>query len=147
MSLLQEFKEFAVKGNAVELAVGVVVGGAFSKIVCAIVENLIMPLISLFTGGVNFTSLRIKLANPVALAGLPSPEPATFAYGKFIQATVDFFVVALVLFLIVKALNKLKKEEAAPPSAPSTTEQVLLTEIRDLLQQRQGASPTAATRN
>ncbi len=146
MSLLQEFKEFAIKGNAVELAVGVVVGGAFSKIVCAIVENLIMPLISLFTGGVNFTSLSIKLANPVALAGLPSPEPATFAYGKFIQATVDFFVVALVLFLIVKALNKLKKAEAAPPTTPST-EQVLLTEIRDLLLQRQGAAASPGSRN
>jgi large conductance mechanosensitive channel len=139
MGLLQEFKAFAVKGNAIDLAIGVVIGASFGKIVSSLVDNLIMPFVGLFSGGVNFTSLKLKLANPAPIPGLASPEPATLEYGKFIQATVDFLIVAFVLFLIVQGLNRLKrKEEVAPaPAAPPapTPEQLLLTEIRDLLKQ------------
>ena len=137
MSIWQEFKEFAIKGNAIDLAVGVVIGAAFGKIVSSLVDNVIMPLVGLFSGGVNFTSLKLTLANPAQLAGLTGLEPATLQYGKFIQAAVDFFIVAFVLFSIVKVLNTLKRKEAtsAPPAMPPA-EELLLTEIRDLLKQK-----------
>lgn len=136
MGMLQEFKEFAVQGNAIDLAVGVVIGAAFGKIISSLVDNLIMPLVGLFSGGVDFATLKLKLANPAPIPGLPTPEPAMLEYGKFIQATVDFIIVALVLFLIVKALNRLKRKEAATPTTAPSEEQVLLTEIRDLLKQK-----------
>lgn len=135
MGLWQEFKEFAVKGNALDLAVGVVIGTAFGKIISAMVDNIIMPFVGLFSGGINFTALKLKLANPAPIPGLGSTEPATLEYGKFVQATVDFFIVAIVLFLVVKVLNHWKKTEAPPPPTPPQ-EELLLTEIRDLLKQR-----------
>jgi len=135
MGLWQEFKEFAVKGNALDLAVGVVIGAAFSKIISALVDNIIMPFVGLFSGGVNFTALKMKLANPAPIPGLTAPEPATLEYGKFVQATVDFFIVAAVLFAVVKLLNHWKKAEVPPPATPPR-EELLLTEIRDLLKQR-----------
>jgi len=135
MGLWQEFKEFAIKGNALDLAVGVVIGASFGKIISALVDNMIMPFVGLFSGGVNFTSLKLKLANPTPIPGLSSTEPATLEYGKFIQATVDFFIVAAVLFAVVKLLNHWKKTEAPPPPTPPK-EELLLTEIRDLLKQK-----------
>lgn len=136
MKILQEFKEFAVKGNALDLAIGVVIGASFSKIVSSLVDNLIMPIVGLFSGGIDFTSLKLKLANPAPIPGFSAPEPATLEYGKLVQATIDFVIVALVLFLIVKGLNTLKRKETPPPVAPPEELQVL-TEIRDLLKQRQ----------
>jgi len=138
MSIWQEFKEFAIKGNAIDLAVGVVIGAAFGKIINALVANVIMPFIGLFSGGVNFTSLKLTLANPAAVAGLGSAQPATLEYGLFIQAVVDFLVVALALFAMIKLLNNLKRKEPAivTEPAPPSAEEVLLAEIRDLLKQR-----------
>ncbi len=138
MGIWQEFKEFAIKGNAIDLAVGIVIGAAFGKIINALVENVIMPFIGMFSGGVNFASLKLTLASPAAVAGLGSAQPATLEYGLFIQAIVDFLVVALALFAIIKFLNNLKRKEpaAAAEPAPPSTEEVLLAEIRDLLKQR-----------
>jgi large conductance mechanosensitive channel len=120
MGLVQEFKDFAVKGNALDLAVGVILGGAFGKIVGSLVTDIIMPVIGLFLGGVNFTDLGIKV------------NEAFVKYGSFIQAVIDFAIIALVLFLIIRAANKLKKPPA-PPVAATPEDIVLLREIRDAL--------------
>jgi large conductance mechanosensitive channel len=123
MSLLKEFKEFTMRGNVVELAVGVVIGGAFGAIVNSLVGDIVMPVIGVFTGGVDFTNMSIKVGG------------ATIAYGKFIQAIFVFVIVAFALFMVIKAMNAAKKKEAAAPSIPPvpTKEEQLLTEIRDLL--------------
>jgi large conductance mechanosensitive channel len=138
MGLWQEFREFAIKGNAIDLAVGVVIGAAFGKIISSLVDNIIMPFVGLFSGGVDFTSLKLQLANPVAIPGMTPTAPATLEYGKFIQSTVDFLIVALTLFAVIKVLNSLKrtKEAEAPPPPTPPKEELLLTEIRDLLKQR-----------
>ena len=123
MGFLKEFKDFAVKGNVVDLAVGVVIGAAFGKIVSALVDNIIMPVVGIITGGHDFTKLSTKVGD------------AEFKYGLFIQSVVDFIIVALVLFLVIKAINKTKKKEEALPAAPpepSSTDK-LLAEIRDAL--------------
>jgi large conductance mechanosensitive channel len=139
MGLLQEFKEFAMRGNVVDLAVGVVIGGAFGKIVNSLVTDLLMPPIGLAMGGVNFTDLKLKLSSPLAVVpGVTAPDPVTLNYGNFIQTTVDFLIVAAAIFAIVKIMNSLKKTEpvaeAAPAAVPDDVK--LLTEIRDLLQNR-----------
>jgi large conductance mechanosensitive channel len=129
MGLIQEFKEFVNRGNVVDLAVGVVVGGAFGKIVSSLVADVITPIIGLAAGGVNFTSLSIKLG------GSDPAKPVLLNYGNFLQSIFDFLVVAFAIFMFVKAINNLqkKKEEApAPPAAPPK-EEVLLEEIRDIL--------------
>lgn len=123
MSMASEFREFAMKGNVVDLAVGVVIGAAFGKIVASVVEDLIMPLVGTMLGGVDFSGLAIKIG------------AATLKYGKFIQTCVDFFLIAMAIFLMVKLINRLKREQPAPapePKAPPRQE-VLLEEIRDLL--------------
>jgi large conductance mechanosensitive channel len=141
MSLLQEFKEFAVKGNAVDLAVGVIIGGAFGKIVSSLVADVIMPPIGILIGGVNFTDLAITLKAAVEAAPSITAKPAVvLSYGKFVQAIVDFVIIAFTIFMMVKGLNSLKKskEEMPAPPAPDpepTTEEKLLAEIRDLLKQ------------
>jgi large conductance mechanosensitive channel len=133
MSLAKEFKEFAVKGNVVDLAVGVIIGGAFGKIVTSMVGDIVMPLVGLFVGGVNFTTLAFTLKE-----GKDGGAPAVMLrYGQFLQNVFDFLIVAAAVFAMVKALNTMKrKQDAAPPTAPpappSPTE-ALLTEIRDLL--------------
>ncbi len=132
MGMLQEFKEFAVKGNVVDLAVGVIIGGAFGKIVSSFVADVIMPPIGLLMGGVDFTNLKLVLKEAV-----DEKTPAvTLNYGNFIQSLVDFTIVALAIFLAVKMINKLKKE--APPEAPAAppAQEVLLTEIRDILKNK-----------
>jgi large conductance mechanosensitive channel len=122
MSIVKEFREFAVKGNVVDLAVGVVIGAAFGKIVGSLVEDVVMPLVGTMLGGLDFSGLAIKIGS------------ATFKYGKFVQTCVDFLIIACVIFLVVKLINRLKREEEKPaaPKAPPRQE-VLLEEIRDLL--------------
>jgi large conductance mechanosensitive channel len=130
MSILKEFKEFAVKGNAVDMAVGIVIGASFGKIIASMVADLIMPPIGVLVGGVDFTKLGITLKE--AVGDVPA---VTFKYGNFIQTVVDFTIIAFAIFMAVKLINKLKKQEAAAPVAPPepTKEELLLTEIRDLL--------------
>ncbi len=135
MSLLQEFKDFAVKGNALDLAVGVIIGGAFGKIVSSLVADVIMPPIGILIGGVNFTDLAITLK--AAVDGKPA---VMLTYGKFVQAIVDFLIIAFTIFIMVKGLNSMKKKKEEEPKVPApppepTTEEKLLTEIRDLLKQ------------
>ena len=132
---IQEFKDFAVKGNAVDMAVGVIIGGAFGKIVSSIVDDIIMPPIGWLIGGVNFTDLKFTL--PAETVGDIQMQAATINYGNFIQTLIDFIIIAFCVFLLVKGINKLarKKQEETPapePPAPSK-EEILLTEIRDAL--------------
>ncbi|MFA6780139.1 MAG: large-conductance mechanosensitive channel protein MscL [Paludibacteraceae bacterium] len=143
MKILDEFKAFAMRGNVVDMAVGVIIGGAFGKIVSSVVADIIMPPIGLLVGGVNFVDLRwvIKdaILDPVT-KNVVTPA-VTLNYGNFLQVTFDFLIVAAAVFLFVKLINSLnrkKKEEAAPaPAAPAPTkEELLLTEIRDLLKDR-----------
>ena len=127
MGMMQEFKEFAMRGNVVDLAVGVVIGAAFGKIVSSVVADVIMPPIGLMAGGVNFTDLKAVLKE-----GVGDIPAVTVNYGSFLQTCFDFLIVAFAIFILVKALNSMKKEAAAAPPPPSVQE-VLLTEIRDLL--------------
>jgi large conductance mechanosensitive channel len=126
MSLMTEFKEFAVKGNVVDMAVGVVIGTAFGKIVSSLVGDVVMPLLGKVVGGVNFTSLALDLG-----AG-PNGEPVLLKYGAFLQATFDFLIIAAAIFMALKAINRLKAPPPAAPAAPPA-DVALLTEIRDLL--------------
>ncbi len=133
MGMLQEFREFAVKGNVVDLAVAVIIGGAFGKITTSLVNDVIMPPIGLLLGGVNFSELMITLK--------PATEEAaavTINYGLFLQTVVDFLIIAFVIFMMVKAINRMKRQEEAAPAPPPapTKEEVLLTEIRDLLRHK-----------
>ncbi|PZX50949.1 large-conductance mechanosensitive channel protein MscL [Algoriphagus chordae] len=136
MGLLKEFKEFAVKGNVVDLAVAVIIGGAFGKIVSSFVKDVVMPPIGVMLGGVSFTDLAIVLKEGVTnAAGEVVTEPVLLTYGVFVQNVVDFIIVAFVIFMAVKGINSMKKKEEAapaPPPAPPKSE-VLLEEIRDLL--------------
>jgi large conductance mechanosensitive channel len=139
MSFLKEFKEFAMKGNVMDLAVGVIIGAAFGKIVTALVDNVLMPIIGIFTGGVNFSD-KYALLNTSKGTDFPSLAKAkeagapVLAYGAFIQSVIDFIIIAFCIFLLIKFMNRLirKKEEAPAPPELSTQEK-LLTEIRDLL--------------
>lgn len=132
MSMMQEFKEFAMKGNVVDLAVGVIIGGAFGKIVSSLVEDVIMPPIGILMGGVDFTNLGVVLKEAV-----DEKTPAVILkYGNFIQTVVDFTIVAFCIFMMVKLMNKAKKAEPPPPPPGPTKDQELLTEIRDLLKSR-----------
>ena len=130
MSILKEFKEFAVKGNAVDMAVGIIIGASFGKIISSLVADVVMPPIGVLVGGVDFTKLAITLKE--AVGDVPA---VTLKYGNFIQTVVDFTIIAFAIFMVVKLINKLKKQEAAAPVAPPepTKEELLLTEIRDLL--------------
>lgn len=137
MGMLKEFKEFAMRGNVIDLAVGVVIGGAFGKIVASLVADVIMPPIGLLVGGVNFTDLKLEMKPAEVVDGVEKAA-VTLNYGNFLQVTFDFIIVAFAIFMFIKLINKLnrKKEEApAPPPAPPapTKEEVLLTEIRDIL--------------
>jgi len=130
MKLVDEFKAFIMRGNVVDMAVGVIIGGAFGKIVTSLVNDIFMPIIGMVLGNVNFTSLEIKLGEPVEGA-----EQAAIRYGMFIQEIVNFLIIALCIFMVIKLINKAKKkkdEEPAPAPEP-TKEEVLLTEIRDAL--------------
>jgi large conductance mechanosensitive channel len=133
MSILKEFKEFAVKGNAIDMAVGIIIGASFGKIISSLVADVIMPPIGVLVGGVNFTKLALTLKE--AAGNVPA---VTLNYGNFIQSVVDFSIIAFAIFMVVKLINRLKKQEAAAPVAPPepTKEELLLTEIRDLLKSK-----------
>ena len=144
MSFFKEFKQFAMRGNVVDMAVGIIIGAAFGKIVSSLVNDVIMPPIGMLLGGINFSEFRmvIKDAVPATVdaAGNAVPEIAavTLNYGSFIQVIIDFLIIALAIFMMIRVMNKMqKKEEAkpAPPPAPSK-EETLLTEIRDILKSK-----------
>jgi large conductance mechanosensitive channel len=133
MGLIKEFKEFSVKGNAIDLAVGVIIGTAFGKIVSSIVNDIIMPPIGLLVGGVDFKALKVVMQNPVSDAtGKIIKEAVTLNYGNFLQTTFDFLIIAFCIFMLVKALNTFKKKEEEKPPEPKE-EVILLKEIRDAL--------------
>ena len=141
MSFIQDFKAFALKGNVVDMAVGVIIGGAFGKIVTSIVNNIIMPPIGVLTGGMDFTDLKLVLKDAVKEGDQVVSEAVTLNYGQFIQDVVDFLVIAFCIFLMVKgiaALSRKKEEKLAEPApAPEpSAEEKLLTEIRDLLKNK-----------
>lgn len=142
MSLISDFKDFAMKGNVVDMAIGVIIGGAFGKIVTSMVSDIMMPLVGLVVGGVNFTDLKITLKDAVpATDGQAAVDAVTLNYGNFLQVTFDFLIVAICIFAAVRLMAKLnKKKEEAPAPAPEppapSKEEVLLTEIRDLLKNK-----------
>lgn len=127
MGFIKEFKEFAMKGNVMDMAVGVIIGGAFGKIVSSLVDDVLMPVVSLLTGGADFTKLAVTLGE--------GENAAQISYGMFVQNIIDFLIVAFCIFLMLKGINKLnkKKEEAPAPALEPSAEEKLLTEIRDLL--------------
>lgn len=131
MKWLQEFKAFAVRGNVVDMAVGIVIGGAFGKIVSSLVADVIMPPVGLLISGIDFSNLGVTLKK-----ASENTAAVTLNYGKFIQTGIDFVIIAFAIFMVVKAINALKRKEAAKPSAPPmpSAEVILLTDIRDILQ-------------
>ena len=132
MSFISEFKAFAMRGNVIDLAVGVVIGAAFGKIVASLVDNVIMPPLGVVIGNVDFSDLVIKIGTPVADAKGAVTGGAIIKYGVFLNTIIQFIIVAIAIFLVVKLMNRLtKKQEAAP--APPSAEVILLTEIRDVL--------------
>lgn len=133
MSMMKEFKEFAVKGNVIDMAVGIIIGAAFGKIVSSFVGDVIMPPIGVLVGGVDFSNLAITVREAV-----DSKPAVLISYGKFIQTVIDFTIIAFAIFVAIKAINTLKKQEAAAPAQPAapSNEEVLLTEIRDLLKEK-----------
>ena len=136
MSVVKEFRDFAMRGNVVDLAVGVVIGSAFGKIVSSLVSDVIMPPIGLALGGVNFTDIKVTLKDAILdAAGAVTAPAVTLNIGSFIQTVFDFTIIAFAIFMIVKLMNAAKKKEEAAPAPPPTPtkEEVLLTEIRDLL--------------
>lgn len=130
MSMVSEFKDFAMRGNVVDMAVGIVIGGAFGKIVSSFVADVLMPPIGLLLGGMDFSGLAVTLQ-----AASSEAEAVSLNYGSFIQTVVDFLIIAFAIFLVVKAMNSVKKKEEAAPAAPPkpSKEEELLTEIRDAL--------------
>lgn len=132
-NMLKEFKEFAIRGPVIDLAVGVIIGGAFGKIVTSLVNDILMPLLSIFIGGINFTDLKVVI--------MPATETAAevaFMYGSFIQSVIDFLIIALCIFLFVKLASSLSRKEPEPePALPEpSNEEILLQEIRDLLKEK-----------
>jgi large conductance mechanosensitive channel len=136
MSMIKEFKEFAMRGNVIDLAVGIVIGGAFGKIVSSFVSDVLMPPLGVLIGGVDFADLSIVIKDAIVEAGAEVAPAVTINYGSFIQTIIDFVIIAFAIFLVVKAMNSMKKKEAAAPPPPPpgpTNEEKLLSEIRDLL--------------
>lgn len=133
MGMMKEFKEFAVKGNVVDMAVGIIIGAAFGKIITSLVADVIMPPIGVAMGGVDFSNLSIVVQEAI------DKKPAVvISYGKFLQTVIDFIIIAFAIFMAVKGMNSLKKKEAGAPAAPAppTNQEVLLAEIRDLLKKK-----------
>jgi len=134
--MLKEFREFAMKGNVVDLAVGLIIGVAFSAIVTSLVGDIIMPIIGSITGGLDFSNYFLGLSKAVTATNLADAKKqgAVLAYGNFLTLTINFLIIAFVLFIVIRAINKLKRKDAAAPPPPKPTrEEELLTEIRDLL--------------
>lgn len=138
MSMWQEFKDFAFKGNAFDLAVGVIIGAAFNKIVDSIVNHLIMPIIGAVFGGLNFDNYFLALSSTVTATNLVDAQKqgATLAYGAFVTVLINFLIVAWILFMLVKAANKIRRAEPPPPPPEMSTTDKLLTDIRDALLRR-----------
>jgi large conductance mechanosensitive channel len=130
MSLASEFKEFAMKGSVVDLAVGVIIGAAFGKIVSSLVGDIFMPVLGKAIGGINFSDLAVTLGTD------PKGAPVLLKYGVFLQTVIDFLIIAFVIFIAVKGINKLKKPPAPPADAPPPRQEILLEEIRDALVKR-----------
>jgi large conductance mechanosensitive channel len=137
MGFFKEFKEFAMKGNVMDMAVGVIVGGAFGKIVTSLVDDVLMPIIGMLTGGIDLSGLEYKMMLPAVDGGEPIAG-ATLKYGAFIQNIIDFLIIAFCIFLMIKAMNKLtaKKEEEPAPAPEPSAEEKLLGEIRDILKKK-----------
>ena len=136
MGMLKEFKEFALKGNLIDMAIGVVMAGAFGKVVSAFIDGMVMPAVGMLTGGVDFTQKKLILKSAVAASAdgsVPAAAEVAVKYGDFITQIFSFLVVAAVVFMVIKAINKMKKAEAEAAPAPPPAQEVLLTEIRDLL--------------
>ncbi|PKP41529.1 MAG: large conductance mechanosensitive channel protein MscL [Bacteroidetes bacterium HGW-Bacteroidetes-10] len=139
MKMLDEFKQFAMRGNVLDMAVGIIIGGAFGKIVSSIVSDVIMPPVGLLVGGVNFTDLKITIKQQILdAAGVVTAPAVTINYGNFIQVTFDFIIIAFAIFMLIKGMNNLNKKREEAPAAPATPPPTpadiqLLTEIRDLL--------------
>jgi large conductance mechanosensitive channel len=133
MSIIKEFKDFAIKGNVVDVSVGIIIGAAFGKIVSSFVADVVMPPIGVLLGGADFSKLAIVVQEAVGDA-----PAVVISYGKFIQTLVDFTIIAFVIFMVIKAINALKRKEEEAPKAPAppSAEELLLTEIRDLLKER-----------
>ncbi len=141
MSFIQDFKAFALKGNVVDMAVGVIIGGAFGKIVTSVVNNIIMPPIGVLTGGMDFTDLKLVIKQAQTEGDQVVAEAVTLNYGQFIQDVVDFLIIAFCIFLMVKGIAALSRKKNEAPAAPApapepSAEEKLLTEIRDLLKER-----------
>jgi large conductance mechanosensitive channel len=130
MSVASEFKEFAMKGNVVDMAVGIIIGAAFGKIVSSLVGDVVMPPLGLVIGGINFSDLAITLGTD------PKGAPVLLKYGSFLQTVFDFLVIAVAIFIMIRGINKLKKPPAAAPNAPPPRQEVLLEQIRDALTRR-----------
>ena len=135
MGLLKEFKDFAMRGNVIDLAVGVIIGGAFGKIIASVVADVIMPPIGLLVGGVNFTELKWVMKPAETINGVQKAA-VTMNYGNFLQVTFDFVIVAFCIFLFVKGMNSMSKKKGETTVAPPSKEELLLTEIRDLLKEK-----------
>jgi len=135
MGMLSEFRQFAMRGNVVDLAVGVIIGGAFGKIVSSFVADVLMPPIGALLGGTDFTGLKIILKDKVMQADKVVTQDVTLNYGNFIQVTIDFLIIAFSIFMMIKLMNSMNKKEVPAPAAPAepSNEEKLLTEIRDLL--------------
>jgi len=133
MGILKEFKEFAIKGNVIDLAVAVIIGGAFGKIIASFVNDIFMPPLGLLLGGVDFKDLAITLKEAYVAADGVEMSAVLLSYGSFIQNVVDFTIIAFVIFMVIKAINSTKKKPVEAPPAPPTKSEILLEEIRDLL--------------
>jgi len=145
MGFVKEFKDFAIKGNAIDLAVGVIIGGAFGKIITSIIDDIVMPVVGAIIGKPDFSGLYVVLkqgtepvVNGATLAAAKASGASVFAYGNFITVAINFLLLALVVFWMVKVINRLKKKEEAAPAAPPvpSNQEVLLSEIRDLLKKK-----------
>ncbi|GHA73914.1 large-conductance mechanosensitive channel protein MscL [Pontibacter akesuensis] len=142
MGFFSEFKKFAVKGNVLDLAIGVVIGAAFGAITKSLVDDIIMPPIGLLIDGINFTSLQLVLQEAVVENGEVIEPAVTINYGNFLQVVLNFIIIAFAIFMLVRGVNRLREKEAAKPAAPANKQEVLLAEIRDLLK---GEHPDAAS--
>jgi large conductance mechanosensitive channel len=133
--MLEEFKKFALRGNVVDLAIGVIIGAAFGRIVDSLVGDIFMPVIGAVTGGLDFSNYFVRLSPEVSAASLPDAKKqgAVLAWGNFVTVAINFVIIAWCLFLVVKLINRLKLQEAAKPAPPASKQEVLLEEIRDLL--------------
>ena len=136
MGMVQEFKEFAMRGNVVDLAVGIIIGGAFGKIVSSLVADVIMPPLGILMGKMDFSDLALPLQAEVKEAGVVTQQAVTIKYGHFFTETINFIIVAFAVFLLVKGINRLKRKQADAPPAQQPADVQLLTEIRDLLKTR-----------